>query len=247
MPSIQVIYEDNNFLAVNKPAGLLVHGFKVTVDGEKKHIAESTLVDWLLEKYPEIKGVGDLPRWRSGIVHRLDKQTSGVLLLAKNQEYFIYLKNLFKNHEVEKTYLALVKGRVEPKEGFINKPIGLKPGTVKRTVFVKNAKMIKEALTEYKVKEYLPSPMAGLPEYSLLEVKPKTGRTHQIRVHLASIGHAVVGDPLYGGGKVEGFNRLFLHAYSLEFSPVPGKKLKLTADLPPDLTQFLSSAKLASQ
>ena len=227
-------------MAVNKPAGLLVHGFRVTVDGEKRHIAESTLVDWLLKKYPEVKGVGDLPRWRSGIVHRLDKGTSGVLLIAKNQEYFHYLKDLFKNQEVSKTYLALVKGNIKPESGIIDKPIGLKSGTVKRTVFTKNAKMVKEALTEYKVKEYLPN-------FSLLEVKPKTGRTHQIRVHLASLGHPVVGDPLYGGGKVENLKRLFLHAYSLEFSPTPGKKLKLTADLPEDLTRFLVSAKLGEQ
>jgi len=142
-----------------------------------------------------------------------------------------------KNREISKTYLALVKGRTKSKSGVINKPIGLKPGTIKRTVFTKNAKMVKESLTEYKVKEYLP-------KYSLLEVNPKTGRTHQIRVHLASIGHPVVGDRLYGGGRVENFNRLFLHAYSLEFSPSPGKKLKLTADLPEDLTQYLASVKL---
>jgi len=238
--NIPIIYEDKNFVAVNKPAGLLVHGFKVTVGGEKRHIAESTLVDWFLEKYPEAKGVGDLPRWRSGIVHRLDKETSGVMLIAKNQEYFNYLKSLFKNHEINKTYLALVKGNIKPDSGIIDKPIGLKSGTIKRTVFTKNAKMIKSALTEYKVKEYFPM-------YSLLEVSPRTGRTHQIRVHLASLGHPVVGDKLYGGGKVKDLDRLFLHAYSLEFSPLPGKKLKLIADLPQDLTDYLRSAKLGEQ
>ncbi len=159
------------------------------------------------------------------------------MLIAKNQEYFDYLKSLFKNHEINKTYLALVKGNIKPDSGVIDKPIGLKPGTIKRTVFTKNAKMIKSALTEYKVKECFPM-------YSLLEVFPRTGRTHQIRVHLASLGHPIVGDKLYGGGKVKDLDRLFLHAYSLEFSPLPGKKLKLIADLPHDLTDYLRSAKI---
>lgn len=237
---IQVVYEDKNFLAVNKPAGILVHG----VYGKTK---EPTLVDWLLKNYPEVKVVGDDFENRPGIVHRLDKETSGILLVAKNQQYFEYLKELFQNHQVKKVYLALVKGRVSPKAGMIEKPIGLKPGTVKRTVFTNRAKMVKPAVTEYKVRKYLPRRQAGLPKYSLLEVIPKTGRTHQIRVHLASLGHPVVGDVLYGGGKVSNLKRLFLHAHSLEFASEPGKRLKLVADLPPDLTAYLASAKLGEQ
>ena len=235
--NIQIIYEDKNFVAVNKPAGLLVH----RVQSKTK---EATLVDWLLEHYPQIKSVGDDCQIRPGIVHRLDKGTSGVLLVAKNQEYFDYLKKLFQRHEIEKIYLALVWGKVVPKEGIVDKPIGLKPGSVKRTVFINKAKMVKSAITKYKVKEYLLASKAGLPNYSLLEVAPKTGRTHQIRIHLASIGHPVVGDPLYGGKRASDLGRLFLHAYSLEFTPEQGKKIKLVADLPSDLTDYLYSVKL---
>lgn len=227
--NIQIIYEDKNFLAVNKPAGLLVHGIKSKTE-------EPTLVQWLLKNYPEVKDVGDDSETRPGIIHRLDKNTSGIILIAKNQRYFDYLKNLFQIHEIKKTYLALVKGEIKPREGIIDKPIGLKSGTIKRTVFTKNAKMIKSAVTEYKVKEYLP-------KYSFLEVKPKTGRTHQIRIHLASIGHPVVGDSLYGGTKTSDLDRLFLHAYSLEFASEQGEKIKLVADLSPDLTDYLHSVK----
>ncbi|MEK7195675.1 MAG: RluA family pseudouridine synthase [Patescibacteria group bacterium] len=229
---ISVIYENKDFLALNKPAGVLVH----RTNSKRK---EEALTDWLVSNYPEVKNIGDDFENRPGIVHRLDKDTSGILLVPKTQEYFHYLKNLFQKHEVQKTYLALVRGVIEDNEGVIDKPIGLKPGTVKRTVFTKSAKMIKEAVTRYKVMEKLPT-------HALLEVYPKTGRTHQIRVHLASISHPVVGDKVYGG-KDNSLDRLFLHAYSVEFSPEPGKNLKLTADLPDDLTQYLRSAKLAGQ
>lgn len=242
--NIQIVYEDKNLIAINKPAGLLVHPVRLKTK-------EPSLVHWLLEYCPQIKSVGDDPETRPGIVHRLDKDTSGIILIAKNQEYFEYLKNLFQKREIRKTYLALVWGKVATEKGTIDKPIGLKSGSIKRTVFIKNAKMVKSAVTEYKVKEYLPHRQTGLPvsnvsdQYSLLEVYPKTGRTHQIRVHLASLGHPVVGDKLYGKKKST-LNRLFLHAYSLEFALKPGKKIKLTADLPTDLTDYLASAKLDS-
>ncbi len=229
---IKVIYEDRNFLALDKPAGLLVHQVK-------NKSSEPTLVDWLLKRYPEIKKVGDDTEDRPGIVHRLDKETSGILLIPKTQDYFEYLKRLFQSGAIKKTYLVLVWGKISRDMGIINKPIGLKSGTIKRTVFTIGSKMIKQAVTEYKVKEYLP-------EYTLLEVSPKTGRTHQIRVHLTSLGHPVVGDKLYGKKKAE-LNRLFLHAYSLEFAPEPGKRIKLTADMPSDLTDYLRSAKLGGQ
>src|SRR3989344_8368647 len=131
----EIIYEDKNFLVLNKPAGLLVHG------------PCKSLVDWLLVHYPEVKSVGDDPETRPGIVHRLDRETSGTLLVPRNQESYIYFKKLFQSHEVKKTYLALVRGVVHEKEGLINKPLGLKTGSVKRTVFTKNARMIKEAIT----------------------------------------------------------------------------------------------------
>ena len=136
---ISVIYENKDFLALNKPAGVLVH----RTNSKRK---EEALTDWLVSNYPEVKNIGDDFENRPGIVHRLDKDTSGILLVPKTQEYFHYLKNLFQKHEVQKTYLALVRGVIEDNEGVIDKPIGLKPGTVKRTVFTKSAKMIKEAV-----------------------------------------------------------------------------------------------------
>jgi len=236
---IRVIYEDKNFLALCKPAGMLVHGTEIS--------DESTTVDWLIKNYPGIKGVGDSPEIRPGIVHRLDKDVSGVILIARNQKYFEYLKNLFQNHQIKKTYLALVYGKVEPKTGVIEKPIYLKPGTTKRSVW--QGKMRKQAITEYRVLKYLKYPnitnvhdRKHLLYFSFLKVMPKTGRTHQIRVHLASIRHPIVGDTLYGK-KTNPFDlkRIFLHAESLEFSPSNGKRIKIESELPSELKLILKN------
>lgn len=239
---MEIIYEDKNFLAVNKPARLLVHPLKAK---SSKLKSESTLADWVIKKYPKIKNVGDEPDLRPGIVHRLDKDTSGVILIAKNQEYFEYLKNLFQTHKIKKTYLALVWGEVKPKIGEIIKPISLKSGGVKRTVW--KGKMEKEAITEYKVIKSIKYKVSNIKEekvFSLVEILPKTGRTHQIRIHLASIGHPVVGDSLYGK-KENPFNlkRQFLHAESLEF-PVEEKRIiKIEAELPEELKEALKKLK----
>lgn len=227
---IKVIYETSDFLAVNKPAGLLMH----PISGVK--FQEPTLAGWLLQNYPEVKNVGDNSKVRPGIVHRLDKDTSGVIIVAKNQKYFEYLKNLFQKHQIKKKYLALVYGKLKSKKGIINKPISLKPGTTKRTVF--GGKIKKEAITEYKVIKFLKS---GEKFFSLVEVLPKTGRTHQIRIHLASIGHPIVGDSLYGPKKnVFDLDGQFLHAESLEFNLSDGRRIKIEADLPDDLKNILS-------
>ncbi|MEK7149646.1 MAG: RluA family pseudouridine synthase [Patescibacteria group bacterium] len=246
----QIIYEDENFIAVNKPAGLLVHP---TVNSKEK-----TLVDWLVEKYPEIKNVGDPSagsgqiNLRPGIVHRLDRDTSGVILIARNQKYFEYLKKLFQNHLVQKNYLALVFGKLKNEKGIIEKPISLKAGTTKRTVH--GGKMEKEALTEYEVLktfEFIPARRslgAGENEkgnvkyFSLVKVSPKTGRTHQIRIHLASIGHSIVGDSLYGAKENPlGLKRQFLHAESLEFATEEGKRMRIEAEQPKDLKSVLKN------
>jgi 23S rRNA pseudouridine1911/1915/1917 synthase len=231
---ITPIYEDKNFLAVYKPAGLLVHAPKVNSKCQIPNSKETTLVDWLLKNYPEVKGVGDEPKIRPGIVHRLDKDVSGVILIAKNQKYFEYLKNLFGSGGIKKTYLALVYGKVEPKTGMIEKPIFLKHGTTKRSIW--GGKMEKPAITEYKVIKNIGQ------DFSLLKVMPKTGRTHQIRVHLVSIGHPVVGDSLYGK-KINpfGLKRLFLHAESLEFSPSQSKRIKIESELPNELKLILKN------
>src|ERR1700685_121466 len=127
----EIVYENKNFLAINKPSGLLVHRAKIA---NHTSSAEPTLVDWLLKHRPEIKNVGDDPAQRPGIVHRLDKDTSGIMLIPKTQEYFEYLKSLFQKHEIKKTYYAVVRGGLKEKEGTIDKPIGIRNGTLKRSV-----------------------------------------------------------------------------------------------------------------
>lgn len=231
----KIAYEDSDFLIVNKPAGLLVHQIK----GGKGE----TLVDWLLERYPEIRTVGDQPDERPGIVHRLDRDTSGVIVVARNKNAFDYLKKLFESGEVRKKYLCLVLGRVTPPFGIIDKPIGLKSGTTKRTAVLKKVKMVKPALTAYKT---LRHGSVGGAEVALLEVFPKTGRTHQIRVHLNSIGHPVIGDALYGRSKRTvsvaeslGLKRQFLHAESIEFTGPKGERVAVSVDLSEDLALAL--------
>ena len=246
---VSVIYEDKNFVALNKPAGLLTHPLR----GRD----ESALTDWIIKHYPEAMSVGDDPENRPGIVHRLDKDTSGIILIARNNETFDYFKKLFQAHQVKKTYLALVHGRVSPKTGLVNQPIRLKKNSIRRTLHLgKNAK---PAVTEYRVlkvlnsrpyKDYRSYMSGEEPAYfSLLEVTPQTGRTHQIRVHLKSIDHPVVGDKLYSFRSLQGaealaaslgLKRQFLHAESLEFSLPGGRRMKLTADLPEDLQNFLN-------
>ncbi|MEK7077159.1 MAG: RluA family pseudouridine synthase [Patescibacteria group bacterium] len=252
MQEPRVIYEDENFIALNKPAGLLVHSQKIKSQKSKVKIEEATLVDWLLDRYPGIKTIGDDPETRPGIVHRLDRDTSGVLLVAKTQKSFEYLKSLFQKREIKKTYLAWVLGVPKEKCGVINTPIGIQSGSTKRSV--RSAKMSKPAVTRYKVlqqRAYGKEQIA-----SLLEVMPETGRTHQIRVHLASIGHPVAGDPLYGRklavrswqlGVSKKKNelttnhqllttRLMLHALSVEFTAQDGKRLKIEAEPPPEFS-----------
>lgn len=227
---IPIIYKDDNFVAINKPAGLLVH----SSDYQKKK--EPTLVDWLLKNFPQVKKVGDDRIHRPGIVHRLDKDTSGIMIIPLNQDYFSYLKKLFQEKKIKKTYLAIVNGEVKEKTGIINKPIGIKSGTTKRTVF--SDKMSKEAITEYKLIKTFEK---GGKYFSLLEVFPLTGRTHQIRVHLNYIGHPVIGDKMYGGKTVTALApRQMLHCYSMEFEIDPGKLIKLEAEPPDDFTDSLN-------
>jgi 23S rRNA pseudouridine1911/1915/1917 synthase len=232
---IQVIYENDDLLAVNKPAGVLIHR---PANGPKATQKENVLTDWIKSHYPEVQEVGDEPKLRPGIVHRLDEDTSGVVLIAKNQPTFEYLKDLFQKHEVQKTYIALVHGRMVGR-GKIEKPIGLKSGSVKRSVNAPGMKMVKNAVTAYRVLKVFKS---GTNVYTLLAVTPQTGRTHQIRVHLASIGHPIVGDALYGRPKEDkklGLAHQFLHAAAVEFNLADGSRLKIEAELPEGLQDFL--------
>jgi len=229
---IPIIYEDENILAVNKPAGLLVHG--------AKNNEEKTLADWLVENYPEIKNVGDPStgsgQERPGIVHRLDKDTSGVLLIAKNQKSFEYLKSQFQDRKIKKKYIALIEGVLKKDDGVIDLPIAKsKSDFRKKAVGEKTIGKEREATTKYKI-------IKKFPEHTLVEIFPKTGRTHQIRVHMKAIGHPVVCDKLYGPKKQIcpfGLTRQFLHANALEFSLPDGSRLNLEADLPEDLQNAL--------
>lgn len=219
----EVIFENQDLVVLNKPAGLLMH------DDQK---GDTTLADWLVVNFPEVSSVGDKPTERPGIVHRLDKDTSGVLLVPRNQHYFEYLKSLFATGRVKKTYWAIVQGVPKKKEGTIEAPISLKPGTTKRTVH--GGKMTKPAVTHYKV-------IKELTGTSLIEVAPKTGRTHQIRVHLASIGHPILGDRLYGPKKnLEGVPRQMLHAHSIELEIEPGHAMQFSVDPPEDFSSLLA-------
>lgn len=230
---VSVIEETSDFVVISKPAGLLTHCLPPSADGS----VEPALTDWLVKHYPETAIVGDEPKLRPGIVHRLDRDTSGVLIIARTSVFFSYLKNLFQKHEVEKVYWALVQGEIWPAQGVIDKPISLKRGTIRRTVY--EGTMTKPAITEYKMIERLPG-------FSLVELRPRTGRTHQLRVHLAAIGHPIVGDPVYGRKKswsadnpVAALRRQFLHAKSLEFSLPEGSRQRFEAELPADLQAIL--------
>ena len=232
--NFKIVYEDDDILAVLKPAGIVVH--------QDSHHKGNTLIDEILRQYPQIKNVGDpsassrQENLRPGIVHRLDKDTSGILLIAKNQRSFLFFKKAFQEKKIEKRYFALVVGIVKKEKGVIDLPIGR--GYKEPTLRVSRGKMrgtIREALTEYRVKK-------RFPEYTLLELIPKTGRTHQIRSHLSAIGHPVICDKLYSGKRFVcpfGLARQFLHAFSLEFRAPSGARLRLEAELPEDLKKVL--------
>jgi 23S rRNA pseudouridine1911/1915/1917 synthase len=196
-----------------------------------------TVAHWVITKYPEIRGVGE-NALRPGIVHRLDRETSGVLVIAKTNPAFRALKELFQTRTLQKTYIALVYGHMSELKGEINKPLIRHSGELKRFVVETQSapEGARQALTSYRV-------IARYREYDLLEVTPKTGRTHQIRVHLASLGHPIVGDKLYAFKSMRRGEKLFserqmLHAYCLEFD-LFSKKYVFEAPLPPDFRSVL--------
>ncbi len=237
----EVILEEPEFIAVAKPAGVLVHATRAGSRPGAK-CEGLVLAEWVKERYPEVAKVGDSPADRPGIVHRLDRETSGVVIVARTQAFFEDMKRQFQEHSVKKTYLALVRGDVLKDRDRIDRPIGLKPGTTKRSVTAKTMKMVREAVTNYEVLERFGAP--DQVEAVLLRVTPETGRTHQIRVHLASIGNAVVGDALYGPkADIYSLGRHFLHASSIEFS-VGGRRVRVEADLTPELSSLLDSLRL---
>jgi len=218
---LNIIYEDDDLLVIDKPAGLTVH----PAPGHLSH----TLVNALLSHFPHLADISD--SLRPGIVHRLDKDTSGVMLVAKNSVAQADLVEQFKARSVAKAYLVLVKGHLTPEDGAIEAPIGRDPGNRKRMAVVASGR---EARTEYRVIRYIA-------DYTLLEVRPETGRTHQIRVHLSAIGFPVVGDKVYGV-KSASLSRQFIHASRLGFKlPSTGEYVEFKSELPPDLAEALKN------
>lgn len=234
--NIPVIYENDDYVVINKPAGLVVHG-----DGKTK---EETLADWLLKKYPKSEKIGEplvlstgeiIPR--PGIVHRLDRDTSGVMIVAKTQKSFDFLKKKFQDHEMEKTYHVFVYGNVKKDEDVIDRPIGRSRKDFRKWSAQRGARgELREAITHYKV-------LQRYKDISFLEASPKTGRTHQIRVHFKAINHPVVADSLYAPKhkSVFGFKRLALHSRTLSFVDKRGESVSYEAPYPEDFEKAVST------
>jgi 23S rRNA pseudouridine1911/1915/1917 synthase len=217
---LKIVYEDNDLMVIDKPAGLAVH----PAPGHPEHTLANAVAGYL----PEMAGE-DEDSLRPGIVHRLDKDTSGLILVAKNRLAQANLSDQFKAREVSKYYRALVKGILKPETGIIDANIGRDPKRRQRMAVVEKGR---SARTEYRVIKYFDN-------YTLLEIKPETGRTHQIRVHLAAIGFPVVGDATYGETSLY-IARQFLHAAKIKFKlPSTGEYVEFESPLPPDLERAL--------
>jgi 23S rRNA pseudouridine1911/1915/1917 synthase len=238
----KVIFENNDFLVLEKPAGMLVH------PTEKNE--PDTLVDWLLKKYPQVKNVGEEQN-RDGIIHRLDKEVSGIMIVAKTNKAYYYLKEQFKKRLVKKEYITLVYGKIHDQTGEIDLPIGRN----KEGIFVAHPRQGKEKLhyqdkvakTQYQVLKYLK-------DYTLLRIRILTGRTHQIRVHLSAIGHPILGDQIYKPKKkffhflrkkikVVDPGRIFLHSVKIGFYDLNKQWVEFSSPLPKSLEDFLDETK----
>ncbi len=245
---IKIIAETPDYLVINKPPGLIVHP-EPRVAEEMGVEETDTLAGWLVQNYPEIVGVGEAPS-RPGLVHRLDKDTSGLMVIAKTQASFNHLKEQFQARTVEKNYYALVHGKLPVPNGFLNFIIarGKDGRMVARPkieeVTLRNVASIQDgraALTEFSVMtEYI--------NYTLIDVKLHTGRTHQIRVHMFAYNHPLVGDPLYFNKKLkrdldEKLGRVFLHSYHLAFLDQKGERVECESPLPPELKKTLENLK----
>lgn len=249
----EIIFENDDYLVINKPAGLVVHG--------GGNVKEETLADLLVIRYPKIKSVGDDPI-RPGIVHRLDKEVSGLMVIAKNQDSFLNLKDQFKDRDINKEYIALVHGKTVNDFGSINFSIKRSSEGYKMAALPLNTADLlsrrqpkerdkgnldgffkaREAITEYTVIKHFVN-------YTLLQVKIKTGRTHQIRVHFFALGYPLVGDNLYFNKKSKAQNkkvnlgRIFLVANKLSFKDKNGTSQDFSLKMPPELDDFLKTIK----
>ena len=224
---LDIRYEDDDLLVINKPAGMVVHPGTGHDSG--------TLVNAVLHYCPEVLGVGY--EKRPGIVHRLDKYTSGLILIAKNDQAIWHLQHQFRDRTVDKVYLALVEGQLQPPAALIDAPIGRHVEKRKRmeVIHPNRSATSKPAQTNYKT-------VVAYDDYTLVECRPKTGRTHQIRVHLAYIGYPIMGDNVYGSRRTRRtpLGRHFLHAAEITFNrPSDNQPLTVKAELPPELQAFL--------
>jgi len=233
--TIKILYESDDMLVINKPAGLVVHA-----DGKTE---EDSVTDWLLEKYPDMKEVGEPTLlssgktiYRPGIVHRLDRETSGALLVAKNQKAFECLKDQFQNREIKKRYNAFVYGEMKEEDGTIDRDIARSKKDFRLFSAQRGGRgEARPAITEYTV-------LHRSPEYTFIEARPLTGRTHQIRVHFKAINHPVVCDRLYAPKQkpLLGFERLALHARELTFTTLDREEVTVEAPYPTDFKQAMS-------
>jgi 23S rRNA pseudouridine1911/1915/1917 synthase len=238
-----ILYQDTDILALNKPAGLVVHA-----DGRTD---ESNLTDWILEHFPQSKDVGEPIELsdgrvihRPGIVHRLDRDTSGVMLVALTQKGFEHLKNQFQNRTIEKKYHAFVYGIIKQDEGTIDRPISRSKKDFRLWSAQRGGRgEAREAITDYKVLKRLNYNDGHCNEdVTFVEVTPHTGRTHQIRVHFKAISHPIVADPLYAPkhDPILGFKRLALHAKQITFRNLENKEITIEAPYPEDFEFALS-------
>ena len=213
---IKILYEDSSIVAIDKPSGILSHPDKTSI--------EKTILDWAVSKYK-----------KAALVHRLDKDTSGVMIIAKNEKAHEFLKKQFQDRTIKKTYNAVVSGDMRNDRGVINKPIGRSPRDFRRWLAGRGARgELREAITEYRV-------LKRIKGFTYLELRPKTGRTHQIRVHMKYLNHPVACDALYNPDGVcpKGFTRMALHAKSIEFTDMKGKIVKVESALPPEFQKVL--------
>lgn len=241
-----VIFEDEDLLVINKPAGITVNNSQTTIE---EVTVQDLVVDYLRIKNVGIKGeesedeenTSDFAS-RSGIVHRIDKETSGILLVAKNELSFTNLQAQFKAREVHKTYQALAHGRISPSEGEINAPVGRLPWNRRQFGVVAGGRV---SVTFYKVMDFYRTDNKKRDIVTMVRLKPITGRTHQIRVHLQYLGHPIFSDFLYAGRKVQRedrklLSRVFLHAKEISFfHPRSGQRLELASPLPSELEALL--------
>lgn len=236
MPNFEIVYQDSDLLVINKPAG-------ITVFPENENQTEETLIDQLLVAFPYLKEAGMPPRY--GIAHRLDKDTSGLLLVAKNSQFLEALQKQFEDRQTVKKYLTLLQGKVTTKEGEINSLIGRCPShRTKQCAFSPigpdaSKKGLRPAVTDWKVVEVFD-------DFTLVEAYPKTGRKHQLRVHFSSIGHPIAGDQLYGfkdSKAITGLSRQFLHAQYLKIKMANGQDKEFNCPLPPDLQNIILNLK----